>query len=314
LLSLATLLVLGAEAASPQEDALMQTWDEALDGNKQDTSSSSSSTPISRVVKLLQEMSGTMKKEMDEDEELYDKLKCWCNNNAYEKNQAIDAAEAKIAELTSTIDQLTAKSSELKITIEKTATELEADKTALAEATETRNKELKEVQGTELDAIQNIENLKSAIMVLGRHHGAFPQISLLGFRSHRKGTNPFGSEHEGRLDRQFDDFMAKNDYDAGHHDTPGTQTDRAVQKFLQDQSAPQEQAAEVPSQHAGWTAEEKAIVQHALHSATNFLQAQGRQTEASLYAPASGEILGVLKQLKDEMTADLSDAQKTEMA
>merc|ERR1719453_337135 len=187
LLTLGILLLLRIEVASsssPQEDALLQTWGEQLDGTQH--GASASSTPISRVVGLLQEMAATMKKEMDEDEELYEKLQCWCNNNAYEKNQAIEAAEAKIADLTSTIEALTAKSESLKITIEKTAAELESDKQALAEATETRNKELKEFQGVEVQAIQNIENLKAAIMVLQRHHGAFPQLSLLGLRTQRK--------------------------------------------------------------------------------------------------------------------------------
>merc|ERR1719281_522716 len=51
-----------------------------------------------------------------------------------------------------------------------------------------------------------------------------------------------------------------------------------------------------------------------MKAATGFLQSQGRQTDAMLYAPKSGQILGVMKQLKDEMEADLSDAQKTEVA
>ena len=45
----------------------------------------------------------------------------------------------------------------------------------LATATAQRQKQLKAFHGTELDAIQNIENLKAAIMVLSKHHGgAFP--------------------------------------------------------------------------------------------------------------------------------------------
>jgi hypothetical protein len=316
LLSLATLWMLGAQIAdstSPQEDALLQTWGEELDGSRHGTSSSS--TPISRVVGLLQEMQATMKKEMEEDEELYDKLKCWCNNNAYEKNQAIEAAEAKIADLTSTIEALTASSESLKIAIAKTAAELESDKQALAEATETRNKQLKEFQGVEVEAIQNLENLKAAIMVLERHHGAFPQLSLLSFRSYRKGarsksSNPFGTDHEGTLDRQFDDFM-----DTMNQGSYGLQKDRSVQKFLQDsETSGNAQPAVAASQVSGWTAEDKALVEHALKSATGFLQAQGRQTDAVMYAPKSGQILGVMKQLKDEMEADLSEAQKTEVA
>lgn len=310
---LLTLATLALVSGSPQEDALLQTWGEQLDGTQH--GASSSSTPISRVVGLLQEMQATMKKEMEEDEELYEKLKCWCNNNAYEKNQAIEAAEAKIADLTSTIEALTASSESLKIAIEKTAAELESDKQALAEATETRNKQLKEFHGVEVEAIQNLENLKTAIMVLERHHGAFPQLSLLGLRSYHKGTrskssNPFGADHEGKLDREFDDFM-----NTMNQDSYGLQKDRSVQKFLQDSdTSGSEQPAVAAPQVSGWTAEDKELVEHALKSATGFLQSQGRQTDAMFYAPKSGQILGVMKQLKDEMEADLSEAQKTEVA
>merc|ERR1719248_68441 len=75
---------------------------------------------MTRVVNLLKEMQGTLKKEMDEDEELYEKLACWCNNNEYEKNAAIEEAQSKIAELESTIERLTARSAELTQTIKET--------------------------------------------------------------------------------------------------------------------------------------------------------------------------------------------------
>jgi chromosome segregation ATPase len=162
------------------QDSLLQTWTKALDGNN------AQETPITRVVNLLKEMQGTLKKEMDEDEELYEKLACWCNNNKYEKNEAIEAAEAQIASLESKIDQLTAKSAELKTLISETTAQLAADKEELEKATAIRQKQLKAMHQEELDGIQNIENLKAAIMVLGKHHAAFPQVSLLGWSSHHK--------------------------------------------------------------------------------------------------------------------------------
>merc|ERR1719310_2307656 len=128
-------------------------------------------------------MQVTLKKEMDQDEELYEKLACWCSNNKYEKNEAIEAAEKEIARLEALIEQLTAKIAELKTIIEETTKELEADKEELATATELRQKQLKAFHGEELDAIQNVENLKAAITVLGKHQAAFPQISLLGWRT-----------------------------------------------------------------------------------------------------------------------------------
>merc|ERR550537_1152527 len=181
--------------------SMLQTWSKALDGtNGQDT-------PITRVVNLLKEMQGTLKKEMDEDEELYEKLACWCNNNKYEKNEAIEAAEAEIASLEAKIEALTAKIAELKTLIAQTTKELEADKEELATATALRQKQLKAFHGEELDGIQNIENLKAAIVVLGKHHAAFPQLSLMALGKTQKQVR------DSPIDRQFDSFMRKNDYD-----------------------------------------------------------------------------------------------------
>merc|ERR1719453_1597921 len=105
-----------------------------LDG----TDGQESVTPITRVVNLLKEMQVTLKKEMDEDEELYEKLACWCSNNKYEKNEAIEKAEAEIAALEALIEELTAKIAELKTVIAETTAELEADKEELEKATAIR--------------------------------------------------------------------------------------------------------------------------------------------------------------------------------
>merc|ERR1719393_301149 len=54
------------------------------------------------------------------------------------------------------------------------------------------------------------------------------------------------------------------------------------------------------------------VVAKALHTASAFLQAHGRSAYTPPYAAQSGEILGIMKQMKEEMEADLSEAQKTE--
>merc|ERR1719162_2444035 len=159
----------GATGAE-QERSLLQTYDKQLTGSK-------GVTPVTRVVNLLKEMQKTLGKEQEEDEALYDKLACWCNNNKYEKNGASDAATAKIADLEANIEMLTARSKELNTKIKELEAEFASDKAALAEATALRKKQLKEFQGMELDNIAALENLKSAIVVLGRHQGAaFAQI------------------------------------------------------------------------------------------------------------------------------------------
>merc|ERR1719456_1920708 len=161
-------LVASLGVAPPEklrEHALLQTWGQALDG-----SGAKGTGPIARVVNLLNVMQATLKKEMAEDDELYQKLRCWCENSEYEKTEGISSAESKISELTSTIEQLTARCAELKEAIAQLEATIAADKQTLAEATELREKELKAFHGGELDSIQAIENLKAAIVVLGKHH------------------------------------------------------------------------------------------------------------------------------------------------
>merc|ERR1719469_1309321 len=49
-----------------------------------------------------------LEKEQEEDEEIYDKMACWCETNDKEKTKAIADAEAHIEQLTTTIEGLTA--------------------------------------------------------------------------------------------------------------------------------------------------------------------------------------------------------------
>merc|ERR1719331_2996494 len=166
--------VVGAE----RTQALLQIYERQLSGSLAD-SKVGGVTPVTRVVNLLKEMAATLNKEQEEDEALYNKLACWCNNNEYEKKGSADAATSKISELEATIEMLTARSGELKTKIKELESEVAADKAALATATALREKQLKEFHAMELDNIAALVNLKAAIAVLSRHHGAaFPQMAL----------------------------------------------------------------------------------------------------------------------------------------
>jgi len=156
----------------------MQTYSNELSGSAVGSKAKGVS-PVTRVVNLLKDMGKTLNKEQEEDEALYDKLACWCNNNKYEKTGTSDAATAKIADLEATIEMLTARSGELNTKIKELNADVASDKAALAQATATREKQLKEFHAMELGDIAALENLKAAIVVLGRHQGAaFPQEAL----------------------------------------------------------------------------------------------------------------------------------------
>jgi len=169
-----------------QKQALLQTYNKELT-----TADAKGVTPVTRVVNLLKEMSKTLNKEQEEDEALYNKLTCWCNNNKYEKTQASDAANAKIAELEANIERLSAKSKELTAKIKELEAGVASDKAALSEATALREKQLKEFHAMETDNIEALENLKAALEVLGRHHGAaFPQMPTAFLQGKQ---SPFGA-------------------------------------------------------------------------------------------------------------------------
>jgi len=291
-------LVLIATVAAVPQSSLLQTWSKTLD--------LSSATPVARVVNLLKEMSKTLQTEMDEDEDLYKKLDCWCSTNEYEKGNSIEEAEAKIAELEALIESLTAKVAELKAKIKELEDEVAADKKALAEASALREKQIQEFHGGELDNIQAIENLKAAIVVLGKHHGgnlrdAFPQLplSLLALSSK---DSPWSESHESQTSHSFDEFMRRSDFSADTDITLGIST----QKFLQQENQPAQ------AQPVGWSSDDMAVVQKALKSASVFVQAQHGSSYYPSYAARSGEIMGVLKQMKEEMEGDLGEAQKVE--
>jgi len=126
---------------------------------------------VTKVVNLLKEMQAELEKEAEEDETVYEKMQCWCNTNDKEKTKAIKDAEARITDLTTSIEELTGASSRLNTEIANLQKEVLANQQALDKATAMRAKELAEFNAEEKDVLQSIAALKSAIIVLSKHHG-----------------------------------------------------------------------------------------------------------------------------------------------
>merc|ERR1719401_2115854 len=119
-----------------------------------------------------------LEKEAEEDEEVYDKLACWCETNDREKTKSIAEAEARIEDLTTKIEELTANSARLNTEIKNLEKEVAANQNALEKATAIREKQLAEFNGEEKDLLESISALKAAITVLSKHNGdAFLQVS-----------------------------------------------------------------------------------------------------------------------------------------
>merc|ERR550514_94523 len=105
-----------------------------------------------------------------EDEELYDKLVCWCETNEKEKTKNIEIENQMITELTAAIEESAAKNAQLTAEVADLKKEIEKNTAALDEATALRAKESAEFNADEKDSIASITNLKGAVTTLGKHH------------------------------------------------------------------------------------------------------------------------------------------------
>jgi len=137
--------------------------------------------------------------------------------------------------------------------------------------------------------------LKAALVVLSKHHAAafFSQLKpVTSSFVQTSQTEP--SWREKSLEHALDAFMLENGYDATHV------TSDKTEGFLQNHDQEDQIRDDV------------AVVQRGLGSAKAFVQAHHEEEYYPSYNAQSGAIVGVIKQLKEEMEADLSEEQKTE--
>jgi len=223
--------------------------------------------PVTKVITLLKDMQKQLQKEADEDEEIYDKMACWCQTNDREKTEAIKTAEVRIDGLTTKIEELTAGSARLNTEIKNLEKEIAENQDSLDKATAIREKQLAEFNAEEKDLLESISALKAAITVLSKHHGGstggflqMPKTHMLGVAATLQNEL---TKHASLLEGVL------------------TPTERkAAALFVQQ-----------PTDY--------------FDAAPTFKQS---------YAPQSGEIFGILRQMLETFESNLSASQKEELA
>merc|ERR1719387_2939824 len=115
-------------------------------------------------------MQAELTAEQKADEEMYDKLMCWCETNEKEKTQAISDANENIASLSVAIEENTALSSTREVEIGALKKDVAKLTKALDEAEALRAKELAEFNQQEKDLIQSIQSLKGAVNTLSKQN------------------------------------------------------------------------------------------------------------------------------------------------
>jgi chromosome segregation ATPase len=217
--------------------------------------------PVTKVVDLLKSLKGRLEAEQDADEEVYDKLACWCETNDKEKTKAIADAEMKISQLDATVEKMTALSQTLKIEIAALEKEVETNQKSLDTATALREKQAADFNAEENEMIQSIRALDSAIVVLSHHHEGEALISA-------KALAQVAGAAQNQLQRHATLLQ-------------GTITPRQ-RRFI------------------------ASLTQKSNGGGNGAFPAQA-------YAPQSGEIFGILKQMKETFEFDLSESQKEEL-
>eukprot|EP00746_Dinoflagellata_sp_MGD_P165115 gnl/MRDRNA2_/MRDRNA2_94203_c0_seq1.p1 gnl/MRDRNA2_/MRDRNA2_94203_c0~~gnl/MRDRNA2_/MRDRNA2_94203_c0_seq1.p1 ORF type:complete len:1028 (+),score=370.57 gnl/MRDRNA2_/MRDRNA2_94203_c0_seq1:126-3209(+) len=131
----------------------------------------STMSPVGKVAKLLEDMLKQMEKDADEDQDVADKMFCWCETGEKEKSKAIADNTQKVEDLKAEITALTAKSQKLGTEIEKIKQELGENEKSLEAAVSMRKKELNEFTAAEAATQQSIEQLTGAAAALSKNTG-----------------------------------------------------------------------------------------------------------------------------------------------
>jgi len=214
--------------------------------------------PVSKVITLLKDMQAELEAEAKADQEVYDTFACWCETNEKEKTKAIADAEAKINELNTLIEELTATSARLTNEIAMLEDEVGKNQGGLDKATAMRFKDQGEFNEEESDLLQSIRALKSAIIVLSKHHKDAAALLQVGVNQGQMMQVATVLEHE-------------------------------IQK------------------HAALL--DGVITHKQRKQVMSFVQ---QAPSAGSYAPASGQILGILKQMLETFETNLAQTQKDE--
>jgi len=127
-----------------------------------------SERPVAKVVRLLTDMQAQLEKEAAEDDEVMEKMVCWCETNDKEKTLAITTNTAKIDQLGTAIEEYAAKGESLTKEVKQLKKDVDSNKQELNEATTMRDKERAEYVQDEKEQLVSLEGVKNALSALSR--------------------------------------------------------------------------------------------------------------------------------------------------
>jgi chromosome segregation ATPase len=256
-------------------------------------------------------MKDTLTKEAQGDEEAYDKMVCWCETNDKEKSEAIAGADAHMNDLFAEIEERAARDAELNAQIKQLFAGIMENEGGMDRATKLREKEYAAFTVSEKEMMQAATQLKNAIIILSKHHAGLLQLTPALQESLGSVLQWSAIKHEEMLAAK----ASRSGVSSGvsllsrfswTHKEQGRTEESKLMSILHKalKGASMKRLAVLPAEYAGQLLEKFARTGPSLMQQSNDLPS---------YTPASSEIVGILKQMKDEFEANLSQAQKEEM-
>jgi len=154
-----------AAASSAREDAFLR--------NASNASGVASDGAVGKVVKLLEDMRVELLKEKERDQELYDKLSCWCEATRDSKEAAITSGTDSIDRLSADISAKASKTYQLEPEIKFLQEDLADSEKSLRESEEMRAKEKAEFEKNDKELVSAIASLTGAVAAMAKAHPSF---------------------------------------------------------------------------------------------------------------------------------------------
>jgi len=229
--------------------------------------------PIKRVVVLIKNLQAEIEGDGKAEQKLYDKMACWCEKTLARKAAAIDDAKELIEKTQAEIIELKGKLGELGASIKQLEKEIAENEEAQKEATEIREKENEDYTADRIEKQQCIGALEAAIKVL---QGAGTKKSMLE-TIHEAQLLSVAESVKHVLRKEPEEGLSEADLNT-------------MKAFVED-----------PTKF--------------VYSSSGFSGAQVDTTVANPfgdYAPASTQVVGIMKGMYDSFSADLEKANAEE--
>merc|ERR1719181_2052214 len=134
--------------------------------------------PIRKVVNMLQSMQKKITAEGEEEQKLFDKFNCYCQNGDKVLGKSISDAETKVPQVSSDIEEAENQVTQLKADLKSHQTDRAAAKAAMNEATAIREKEAGEYAALKSELDANLAALSKATTAIEKGMaGSFLQTS-----------------------------------------------------------------------------------------------------------------------------------------